>query len=1239
MGLISKNISSSVCIAGVNGAKSHIADMCEISVQSLVNSYSKTLNCLVLPNITGYLPNNEINLSDLNMPSVIQLADPEFYRPSEIDMLLGAEVFYDILLPKQIKLGFDKPILQSSQLGFIVAGPLNMHNNSQKTKVHHCNFTKEISEKLTKFWELEEVPISNHKLLTSLDNEFCEKHFTENTRRLDNGRFSVSMPLCESESALGDSYTMAKRRFFSLEKKLNKNINLKQQYSDFIKEYETLGHLTEVEKPPFGYYLPHHAVVRESSETTKLRVVFDGSAKTSSGKSLNDIQHVGPVVQDELFDILIRFRQHKWVLTGDIQKMYRQVEINPSQRHLQMILWRDSDDESKQEPLRILQLKTVSYGTASAPYLSTRCLLQLARECSDEFIGEVIEHDFYMDDLLTGSDSEDGLRHIYQSVTNVLDSACFPIHKFRTNCPQIFSHETESLSLNLDNESNVLGLLWSPNPDHLKFSVKTDTGFETLTKRLILSNSCKIFDPLGLLSACVITLKIMLQNLWLLKLEWDDPVPRDITKLWNSLFQNIHILGSISVPRHAICTSPSNVSLEVFVDASQAAYAACVYLRSTNDAGDVNVRLLCSKSRVAPLKTATIPRLELCGALLGARLADRVTTALRGTVTKKTFWTDSTIVLGWIKTQPKVLKTFVCNRIQEIHELTSEDTWRWVPTSMNPSDLASRGIDPIELQSSTLWWHGPDYLKKDETEWPKDPRTKLDLPEIKTNVSTELKTDDLINFSDYSNSNKLIRIIAYVLRFINNCKNINKIQTEILQPNEIENSLTYLVKLSQQSAFSSELDTLHKKQSLKPKSKILQLSPFIDNNGVLRVGGRLHNVDCDMHKKNPALLDGKHVFTKLLMEAEHLRLLHAGPQLLLSSFREQYWPLGGRNLARNIVRNCTLCARLRGKAAEPLMGNLPSDRVNAALPFQICGVDYGGPFYISSKKGRGNSISKCYLCLFVCFTTKALHLELVSDLSSAAFILALRRFISRRGKMEKLYCDNSTTFVGSKNELNKVLRSSLKSTHEFSEIKFIFTPPYSPTFGGIWESGIKSAKHHLKRIMGNASLTFEELSTLFTQIEAVLNSRPLTPLSPDPRDLSPLTPGHFLIGRPLTALPSPQITRKNITRYEHIEKLRQHFWDRWRKEYLAELQNRTKWRTPESNLREGAMVVLKDNNLPPMLWKLGRVHKTYPGTDGVCRVADFLTTRGVERRAVNKVVPLPVYEKLENGGFQGPPDC
>ncbi|CAG4958844.1 unnamed protein product [Colias eurytheme] len=392
------------------------------------------------------------------------------------------------------------------------------------------------------------------------------------------------------------------------------------------------------------------------------------------------------------------------------------------------------------------------------------------------------------------------------------------------------------------------------------------------------------------------------------------------------------------------------------------------------------------------------------------------------------------------------------------------------------------------------------------------------------------------------------------------------------------------------------------------------------------------------------------------MRAEHLRSLHAGPQLLLAGFRDQFWPLGGRTLARKIVRQCVICTRFRGKTMEPLMGQLPSTRVTQNYPFQICGTDFGGPFLISSKIGRGNRISKCYLCIFVCFCTKAVHLEIVSDLSSNAFISCLRRFISRRGKPSQILCDNATNFVGANNELKKALQSSINSIYNFTAeegIKFIFNPPYSPTFGGLWEAGIKSAKFHLKRVVGNASLTFEELSTLCTQIEAVLNSRPITPLSCNPNDLSPLSPGHFLIGRPLTSLPSPPAaTEKKIkTRYQLIESLRESFWKRWHNEYLSELQKRTKWRSPSDQIKEGSMVVFKEDNLPPMKWRIGRVHRLYPGKDGICRVADFITVKGLQRRALNKVCLLPHENSLEESSSHednaavssapsnGPPGC
>lgn len=1236
-------------ISGFNNSRVSITDSCKLAIQSLKHKqpFEVELKLYVVPQITGYLPNAPIDITELNLPVNIQLADPNFHLPSEVDMLLGAEVFFDVISSNQIRLGHSKPILQDSKLGWLVAGPLYSHHH-KKHNVVHCNFTKEISDSLTKFWSLEEVPFS--ELTMSPEDEFCEQHFIENTKRLDNGRFCVKMPFKEPpEQALGSSYMMAEKRFLNLEKKLDKYPDHKAQYANFIKEYGQMGHLSKVDKPQFGYYMPHHSVIRTKSETTKLRVVFDGSAKTSSKKSLNDIQFIGPVVQDNLFNILIRFRQHKFVLTGDIQNFYRQIIIDPSQRHLQLILWRDNQFDS----LDTLELQTVTYGTASAPFLSTRCLKQLALECNDPIVSQVIQKDLYIDDLLTGASNERELSHIYRKVTEVLSSACLPIHKFRTNCPQIFEQVTETRCLNLNKESSVLGVLWAPDTDTLRFQININHDQQKVTKREILSNTSKIFDPLGLLSPCTIALKILLQKLWLVKLEWDDPVPADIKKIWQTMISNLDSLLTVAIPRLTLCASPLTRELHCFVDASQNAYAACVFIRTTDISNNITINLLCAKTRVAPIKPLTIPRLELCAALLGARLAVKATDALRCSIDRKYYWSDSTITLAWIKTQPKLLKSFVCNRVNEIRELTAQplSSWRYVPTYINPADMASRGIEPSTLSNSDLWWRGPSFLLGQEKEWPQAPNMKVDLPEVKNTIKVHNATNvpNFVDFTRYSNSNRLIRIYAYVFRFINNCKNKNR-NGSPLQNSELDNSREFLIRKCQLETFSLEINTLLKGNKLKPKCSILQLAPFIDRSGILRVGGRLNNTTLNFERKHPALLDGKHHFTKLLMRFEHLRLFHAGPQLLLSAFRDQYWPVGGRNLARNTVRRCIICTRFNSKTMEPFMGSLPSNRVSQSYPFQTCGVDFAGPFMISSKIGRGNKITKCYLCLFVCFSTKAIHLETVSDLSAQAFIASLKRFIARRGKPDNICCDNGKNFVGANNELGRVLRSSLRNVKDYSAnegIKFTFNPPYSPSLGGLWEAGIKSAKHHLKRIAGNATLNYEELSTLFTQIEAILNSRPLTPLTSDPSDLSSLTPGHFLIGRPLTSLPSPpapDVKTRIRCRYRMIEGLRLQFWARWRNEYLSELQQRYKGRTHNRNIKVGDLVVFKEDGLPPLKWRIGKAERLYLGADDVCRVADFVTYRGIERRAVNKVCLLPMEAEEENreilkDTFQGPRGC
>lgn len=1211
-------------VSGINNSVSNISERVKIKIKSRINDFCIPVECLVVPNIIGTLPNIRVNIQQLGIPKEVRLADPTFYKPSQIDILLGADVYWSIVNSNHICLGNNKPALQDTKLGWLVSGP----TGQGKTRKFTCNFSQELHDCLKRFWEIEEG--NSEQYSRSPDEHFCEKHFVENTKRLANGRFSVLMPLKEApKSALGDSYDMARKRFLNLEIRLNKNPQLKEAYSNFINEYKELGHLTEIAQPEFGYYLPHHCVIREHSETTTVRVVFDASAKTTSGKSLNDIQAVGPVIQSDLMAILLRFREHRFVLTGDIAKMYRQIVIDKSQRHLQLILWRCE----KTHNIVIYQLNTVTYGTASAPFLSTRCLQQLALECDDELIKNIMLSDFYIDDLSTGCSSEDQLTHIYKGTTRVLESAGFILRKFRTNCPQIFKKEQfNSETLDLCKESAVLGLNWSPVSDTIQFSTNVPLASQ-ITKRTIISMTCKIFDPLGLLSAAIIKPKILLQKLWCAKLDWDEPIPNNLVKDWLEFSSNLSYLYNIHLPRYVLCEMPECIELHCFVDASQAAYGACIYLRSNKSNHVHTSRLLCAKARVAPIKPMTIPRLELCGALLGARLCQKVSQSLKCKINRKIIWTDSMVVLGWLKMQPNSLKTFVRNRVNEIQELTTDYQFRHVPTSLNPADMASRGVHPHMLKSSTLWWEGPPFLKQEDREWPTKllPLEEEPLPEVKLLASysfavnnKECLENKVIDFSRFSNFLRLKRTVAYVLRFINNCKGKQRV-SQALSAEELQRACTLLIKLSQFETFYKEIETLSKGHQLHNKSKLLPLNPFVDSEQVLRVGGRLGNSKFDYNKKHPILLDAKHSFTKLLIKHEHLRLFHAGPQALLAAIREEYWPIGGRNLARATTKQCVVCIRLRGKPFQPIMGDLPAVRTDSSFAFSSCGVDFAGPFRISSRKGRGNRICKSYLCLFVCLTTKAVHLEVVSDLTSEAFILCIRRFVARRGKPYAIYCDNGRNFVGACNELGKMLQKSQQSVFNYSAnegIRFVFGPAYSPHFGGIWEAGIKSSKYHLKRVAGEACLTFEELTTLFSQIEAILNSRPLSPLSSDPNDPSPLTPGHFLVGRPLTAVPSPPITALRPNRYELIEKIRQQFWSRWQKEFLAEMQQRSQWRTQQRGICLGDLVLLREANLPPLQWRLGRVTRLHPGPDGVSRVADVATTKGTVTRAVRTMCPL-----------------
>lgn len=1212
----------SLTVAGINNISIDALENCKFELVSCISSFTKQVYALVIPSITGNLPSTEVDASEINIPQNIKLADTRFNYPATVDVLIGADLFWDIINPEKLAMGHNQPSLQNSQLGWLVVGPVMCPTN----KVY-CNFSQDVSTTLKKFWELEELPAD--KKYTD-EEEQCEAHFRENTYRTEEGRFCVKLPFKIHPEQLGDSYKMSRSRFDNLERRFERQPHIKKQYVDFIDEYHDLGHLSVVDKPETFNFLPHHAVIRENAEKTKCRVVFDASAKTDSGLSLNDILMVGPKVQDDIMSILLRFRQHKLVFTGDVAKFYRQILVDQSQRYLQMILWRPN----RGEQIKFLQLNTVTYGTSSAPFLSTRCLLQLALECQDPKIREVIEHDFYCDDILTGSDSVEELRYIQESVENVLASACLKLPKIRTNCESLFKEKEgydSQEKVQINTECIILGMKWNPCSDNLLISYNPDDNIREgkLTKRTILSDSSKIFDPLGLLCVCTVMFKMLLQQLWLQELKWDDEIPTDMQTAWQRLTKGLKILSLLEIPRHIICNEPVRIEIHAFSDASLKAYAGCIYIRSVNKEGEIFVRLLCAKTRVAPLKAVTIPKLELCGAVLAAKLCSTVVKALRCAIVKIVYWSDSQIVLSWLKGQQSRLKTFVLHRVEIIKNITSsqgDSSWMYVPSAQNPADLASRGLFPEQLENNNLWWEGPTFLKCEDSQWPDQSMLKCsELPELKVFVVNDVDNEFVVNIKRFSTLRKLKRAYAFVLRFIKNFRNSNKLIGP-LTVEELDEAERQLIKFCQRECFELEVNSLKINRKVHEKSALISLSPFLDDQGIMLVGGRLENSDYSHFKKHPIILSAKHHFTKLLFEHEHKRLLHAGPQLLLASIRERYWPVAGRTLARKVFRQCITCKRMQGRVAAQIMGNLPLQRMIPGFPFEVVGIDYAGPILISTRKGRGARLVKAYLCVVVCFKTKACHLELVSDLTTEAFILALRRFISRRGKPKEIFCDNGSNFVGASRELQRSIDSDLVLDFSANEgIKFHFSPAYAPNFGGLHEAGVKIAKSLMKKVVGNSHLTFEELTTLFAQIEAVMNSRPLTPLSSNPFDLSPLTPGHFLIGRPLTSLPAPDLQGANpnrLHRYARIEQARQHFWSRWSHEYIAELHQRTKWRTRHEDLRPGQLVLIKDEQTPPLKWPLGRIHRLYPGSDQTSRVADVQTTRGIVKRSIRKIVPL-----------------
>ncbi|GFV93171.1 uncharacterized protein TNCV_573101 [Trichonephila clavipes] len=589
-----------------------------------------------------------------------------------------------------------------------------------------------------------------------------------------------------------NSKDIALKRLGSLWNRLARDENYLNLYREFLRDYERLGHMKEVTnetEPDITYYATHHGIYRPEKSTTKLRVVFNCSSLTDNGISLHDIQYNGGVIQEDLYAQMLRFRTYTYAITADIKMMYRTILINPKQRNLQRIVWCESEHESP----KIYELLTVTYGTVSAPYLAQRTLTQLSMDEEANFlIAASVLRNNYMDDVLCRAATLEEAIVLRQQLKGILKSAGM--------------------------KTKTLGVSWKPNLDCFLIKVKVclDSSY---TKRDVLSTIAKIFDPVGLMAPVISKAKIFLQRLWRSKLEWNDLLPAEEYREWQQFLVSLENINNIEIPRRILVAFPEVIEIHGFADASEWCYGAAVYCKSKNLKSETLVRLITSKSRVAPIKRLTIPRLELCAAVLLAKLVKRVVAALQLETAEVYLWSDSTIVLAWLRKEPMDLKTFVQNRVAKIQELYPNQLWRHVPSDQNPADLVSRGVDPDKLLQQTLWFNGPTFLSGDDDY----PNRTINCREKRDEYNSEMKNcvneqienfqsvlnihvndflNDLLNLSN--NYITILRVLSFIFRFVENLKGINKVAGP-LTTKEFEKAETFLI--FSRMGFPRELQT------------------------------------------------------------------------------------------------------------------------------------------------------------------------------------------------------------------------------------------------------------------------------------------------------------------------------------------------------------------------------------------------------------------------------------------------
>ena len=1181
---------------------------------------------------------------------------PKIAGRQKVDLLVGSD-HPELTLALEERVGkVGEPVARKTPLGWTCVGSFGVPKDTGVVSYagSYCS-SASMDEELKKLWNSDVIPTPETVVSTPKEKLALEK--AESSIQFTGERYQIGITWEQEKPDLSDNRAMAEKRLYTQERSLKRKPKvIADSYNEVFKGNVEKGYARELSKEEIatpGWYLPHFAVVRENRETTKVRLVYDAAA-TFQEKSLNEEMLAGPKLQLDVLDILITFRKGAIAFMGDLMEMYCQIELAPQDRRFHRFLWRNLDENAE---IKTYESTRLLFGDRASPFLAQFVIRHHAQKMETEYplAADVCQKSIYIDDVMKSLDEVEIMKELIKQLRALFQSGGFKIRKMISNSLEVMEaipEEDRAAGVVNLQESDLpcvktLGVSWDPGRDVFFFAFSMFT-LDPVTKRNLLSVIARLFDPLQLLAPFTIRAKFLLQQAWLMGLDWDEEFPPELKVKALDWSQEVAQVAEFQVPRCLHRGSPQESTLHTFTDASKLAYAAVLYVRNVYADGTITVRIVVSKARVTPLKAISIPRLELLAAVLGLRLAVRTSQLLQ--LKDLNYWTDSMDVIHWIHGQSRQYKPFVSHRIAEIQEKSLPIQWRHVPGTLNPADLATRGCTVKELVQDSFWTQGPYFLYQSEEHWPNTSLSSADsLSEDaqkdvgsksfvavasldKTRVDKSIM--DCTRFSSWS---RLVRTTAWILRIAKMAKSPNKSQLRkpYLTAVEVEEGKKFWIRQSQLDKYGETIAHLQTQKEFK-SCPLRGLTPFLDRDGLLRVGGRIDRaIQLPYDAKHPYIIPKKNHIATLIIRDVHCNTgLHSqGVNAILAEVRQKYWIINGRQEVKDVDKNCFECRRRKRKTATQIMAPLPEHRVVPIRAFARSGVDFAGPFIVKLTR---RVTAKRWLCLFTCTVSRAVHLEMAYSMDTDGFLNTFSRMVARRGKPEKVVSDNGTNFVGANRELGELIQAMdhqrIINEAASKGIDWKFNPAWGSHWGGVFEALIKSAKIGLKAILGNANLTDEELHTAIVEVEGLLNSRPLTYCSSDPKDSEVLTPNHFLTGQAGGQL-APQIVDEIAynprLRWRYVQDLVLQVWRRWNKEFLSLLQNRGKWQDVKQDLKQDDIVMMVDPTNPRGKWPLGRITETLTGKDGHVRAVRVLSGGKEYVRPITKLCPLVASEASE----------